>query len=247
MVSGQILDTMFYWETKGRPVLSLPAVPPNHRHLEMAGERCLGLIRSLVGCVDLTTEIWLYKLPNQTSNLMVKSLGFQSSSRRKLKVSRLGDRRRVLKQLFKNIIWWRNEGPVWGVKGVEWEVVGDLGYIPVRISPPHSCHYWDCNSEEDGSSLGGKPPSIRREFSALWCDEFSKICCQVEKSKMLNNVSSRGGNRTYGCLAQCEEPTITPYTRYLLEEGREGRRESFHWKNILMALGFQVTWDSLPS
>lgn len=28
------------------------------------------------------------------------------------------------------------------VTGVEWEVVGGLGYIPGRMSPPHSCQGW---------------------------------------------------------------------------------------------------------
>lgn len=34
-----------------RPVLSLPAASPSHRHSDMPGERPPGVVLSLVGCV----------------------------------------------------------------------------------------------------------------------------------------------------------------------------------------------------
>lgn len=126
-------------------------------------------------------------------------------------------------------------------------MVGGLGYDPGRISPPLSCHCWQCSSDEDGSSLagGGGHPLFAGSFllSGYYVRSFPRYVVEWKKTKTLNSVSSRGGGRTRGCLAH----------HHPIDKVSTGRGEG-QWERVLPLneyfdcfwVSIHMEWNSLP-
>lgn len=88
-------------------------------------------------------------------------------------------------------------------------------------------------------------------FAGVFCSSGTDVTSSPgyvvkrgEKSKMLNSVSSRGVDRTRGCLAHCGEPTITPPHKVSTRRGKGGWERALPLDEYLDCFGVSSHTDS---